>query len=147
VSGLDALYRQADRARARANDPNNTRAATDAQTAQDLESDIQTEEERIHRVYGDQFEEVEVPNDSLWGGQTKKQLKLKAAPSMQSAPPISQPAPRGKTLRRMDSSSMDNQVKSHFDKGGKAIKVRDVKTGKETLVDNYSDYLVAIGRK
>jgi hypothetical protein len=147
VSGLDALYRQADRARARANDPNNTRAATDAQTAQDLEADIQAEEGRIHRVYGSQFEEVEVPNDSLWGGETRKQLKLKAAPSMQTAPPTSQAAPRSKTLQRMDSSSMDNQVKSHFDKGGKAIKVRDVKTGKETLVDNYNDYLVAIGRK
>jgi hypothetical protein len=66
----------------------------------------------------------------------------------QSASPATSPQGRsGKTLQRVDSSSMDGQVKTHFANGGKAIKVKDVKTGKETLVDNYNDYLVAIGRK
>jgi hypothetical protein len=80
-------------------------------------------------------------------GRMERQKKAVPAERSMSCAANSAGPPRGKTLQRMDSSSMDNQVKSHFDKGGKAIKVRDVKTGKETLVDNYSDYLVAIGRK
>jgi hypothetical protein len=80
-------------------------------------------------------------------GQIERQKKAPVVPRVQGSSQTSAPSRSGKSLQRLDSSSMDNQVKSHFDKGGKAIKVRDMKTGKETLVDNYNDYLVAIGRK
>jgi hypothetical protein len=116
---------------------------SDEQKAQ-LLSDAENIEATAVTNYPDVIEQATPSVSELAGNPfAKPTYRLKARG--QAAPQST--APTGRALQRVDSSSMDGKVKSHFDNGGKAIKVRDVKTGKETLVDNYNDYLVAIGRK